>query len=759
MDINNGYAEPIICHHLLETKDLLTFRRLLKTWLLEQKQSPPPTPLSTLRPSRISHSSVLPSLSDKQEFPSFLRTVPSSAFQNTALARLTRHFGWTWVGMIIADTESGLQGGINIKKAIEEDGGCVAFMERINPHYSQDKILQLVEIIRSHSAKVILMHSSEVYVKTLLEALYMRKVEDKVWVFSASFAITPGLFANHSWKIMNGALGIVPYTEPMEGFETFLHQLHPSTSAEDIFVKLMWEQAFHCNYPEPNRTKSAGLKERGKQLAPCTGHEKLGSNAIPLFELDDLSYTYHSYLAVYAFAHALHGLFSCKAGHGPFTDGACANPDEIWPWQVLHYLKNLHLEPGMKSGISFDVNGDITASYNILNVQISHDEDFQTVNVGKLTPKEANGRDFIINETVIRWSDGSSKVPSSDCSKSCLPGFRKAAREGEPVCCHDCVPCSQGEVSSEVDSTECRKCPDDQWSNDRRDQCVPKVIEFLSYEEPLGLTITISATTMTLLAASVLCVFIKYRDTPIVTANNRELSYILLLALMCCFLCSFIFIGHPSKLTCMLRQTVFGVIFSISVSCVLAKTIIVVIAFHATNPSSCTRKWLGSRTPKCIVASCSLVQIIICLTWCFSYSPFPELNIKSNIEKIIFECNEGDTIFFYCMLGYMGFLATVSFIVAFLSRNLPGSFNEAKLITFSMLVFVSVWISFIPAYLSAQGKYMVTVEVFAILCSGAGLLGCIFFPKCYIILLKPDRNIRAHLKDKIKGKLIIDKIK
>ncbi|XP_078515253.1 vomeronasal type-2 receptor 26-like [Lissotriton helveticus] len=347
----------------------------------------------------------------------------------------------------------------------------------------------------------------------------------------------------------------------------------------------------------------------------------------------------------------------------------------------------------------------------------------------------------------IRWPPQwpQQKVPRSVCSESCPPGYRKAAREGEPLCCFDCVPCSHGEFSNSKDTVKCLKCPDNEWPNERHDQCIQKEVEFLRYGEPLGLTLTFSLAFMIFLTTSVLCVFIRYRDTPIVKANNRNLSYFLLISLMLCFLCSFIFIGRPKKLTCMLRQIAFGIVFSISVSSVLAKSIVVVLAFKATHPNSSARKWLGSKTPFSIVFFSLLVQIVICIMWLVKSPPFADLNMKSYNEKIIFECNEGDTIFFYCMLGYLGLLATVSFVVAFVSRNLPGSFNEAKLITFSMLVFVSVWISFIPAYLSTRGKYEVAVEVFAILCSSAGLLGCIFFPKCYIILLRPTRNTKAHL--------------
>ncbi|XP_054832652.1 vomeronasal type-2 receptor 26-like [Eublepharis macularius] len=276
-------------------------------------------------------------------------------------------------------------------------------------------------------------------------------------------------------------------------------------------------------------------------------------------------------------------------------------------------------------------------------------------------------------------------VPRSTCVESCPTGHSKIVQEGKQVCCYNCAQCSEGKIAAETDADQCEKCTEDEYPNQKRDKCIPKSRTYLSYEDPVGAGLASIAALCFVATVIVMGIFATHWNTPIVKANNQSITCVLLSTLLLGFPCSFLFIGQPGTVTCLLRQMLFGIIFCIAVSCILAKTITVVVAFMATKPGNRMRKWVGKRLAMSVIFPCCFIQTGICALWLATSPPFLEFDTHSQTGHIIIQCNEGSDIMFYIVLGYMGLLATISFMVAFLARTLPDSFNEAKLITFSML--------------------------------------------------------------------------
>ncbi|XP_043932170.1 extracellular calcium-sensing receptor-like [Protopterus annectens] len=686
----------------------------------------------------VSYGSSVSLLSDKLLYPSFLRTVPNDIFQALGIAQLLIYFGWTWVGILASDNDYGIMGGQTLQKEIIRAGGCTEFFEMVTK--DKEKTSSVVNVIQQSSANVIVVYSTGEYLAQFLEAISAQNVTGKVWISSTGWQVFPEISSRRTVRMLNGSVGVFIHKGKIPGLTEFLYSLHPFASPDDIFIRAFWEEAFGCQWLKSDATNVL-LNTTRKNVLPCTGHEDLRSLSISVYDVYNFTYMLTIYNAVYVVAHSLHNMLSCRNGEGPFQNGQCGSIHDFQPWKLLHYVKNVNFENTGGEHMYFDTNGDPPARYDIFNFVTFSEGTNRYFQVGSFEYKAIGKPELIINVEDILWNEKFNQIPHSVCTESCQPGYQKVLRREQPPCCFDCIACSKGEITNQTDAVSCVKCMEDYWSNDKRDNCIPKIVQYLSYEDPIGASLSFCSGTLSVLTFSILFIFMKFRDTPVVKANNRELSYFLLLALTLCFLCSLLFIGHPMRLNCMLRQVVFGLTFSFCVSCILAKTVTVVIAFKATRPDSRLKNWVGSRVSITTVITGSLVQIIICLVWLSVSAPFPELNKTTEDGKIIIGCNEGSALAFWCMLGYLGVLAVVSFVVAFLSRNLPGSFNEAKYITFSMIVFVSVWLSFIPAYLSTRGMYMVAVEIFAILASSAGMLSCIFLPKCYIIILRESKNI------------------
>ncbi|XP_070810349.1 vomeronasal type-2 receptor 26-like [Pituophis catenifer annectens] len=685
----------------------------------------------------------------KTQTPSrfFYWMLPNAISQYQGLLQILLHFGWTWIRVFFLNI-----GNIadilwrNILPMFSQKGVCFEFIEKIPAGFlSEDEKTvhrshAILNTVFNSTTNIVLLHGefqSILNIRFLLNLLEFSNLGygTKIWVMTADVDFSSVLF-QRSWDInfMHGALSLSVQSVEVSGFQNFVQMRNPVLDKEDSFLKEFWEQMFNCMFP------MTSIEEEDETL--CTGEEKLESLPMTVFETSMTAHSYSVYTAVYTIAHALQSLYSSQVWQRTTRRQKVLNQES---WKLHHFLQSISFNSNTGE-ISFDSNGEIFAGFDIINWITFPNQTFLRVKVGRIDPGTFSDEPLTISEEKIIWPNRfNQERPLSLCNEKCHSGYRKTKIEGKLFCCYGCTPCPKGKISDQTDMDDCFQCPEDQYPNNKQDLCMPKHVSYLSYGDLLATGLATSALVLSFITTFVLGIFLKYHNTPIVKANNRSLSYTLLISLLLSFLCSLLFIGRPMKVTCLLRQTAFGIIFSVAVSCMLAKTITVVLAFMATKPGSRMRTWVGQRLALSIVLSCSLIQSTFCMAWLGISPPFPDFDVRSINSEIIIECNEGSVAMFYCVLGFMGFLAFISFIAAFLARKLPDTFQETKSITFSMLVFCSVWLSFVPAYISTKGKYTIAVEIFAILASSAGLLAFIFFPKCYIIIIRPDLNKREQL--------------
>uniref|UniRef100_A0A3P8W0U4 G-protein coupled receptors family 3 profile domain-containing protein n=1 Tax=Cynoglossus semilaevis TaxID=244447 RepID=A0A3P8W0U4_CYNSE len=553
--------------------------------------------------------------------------------------------------------------------------------------YSVDKTLRVLEMIKKSTVKVILAFTAEGDFYPLMKEVVKQNITGIQWIASEAWITSSRLSTPEMFQAFGGALGFVMPKMAVPNLKPFLTSISPHADSD---------------------------------------------SQDPFFDVTELRVSYNVYNAIYAIAHALHRVVFCKSV-GEKAEGPCMNVSQIEPKQVTAQLQRVHFVNTFGDSIFFDENGDPPASYEVINWQL-RDGEVHHVSLGHFASiiERLTHFVFVLNLCNIC-------IPTSVCSEVCPVGTRKAQIKGKPICCFECIPCAEGSIAN---MTDCVPCPVKFWSSDKKDECIPKTVEYLTYNEPMGIVITVLSLLGASLCLITMVIFIKNNQTPVIKASNAQLSCFLLLSLVLCFLSPLTFIVTPTVWTCMLRHTAFGLTFAVCISCVLGKTIVVVLAFKATTPGSKVARQFGPKQQRIIVCACTFIQVVIIILWLTLNPPYPDMVFQHSTKKILLECNTGSEAAFYAVLSYIGFLAVICLVLAFIARKLPDNFNEAKFITFSLLIFCAVWISFIPAYVSSPGKFTTAVETFAILSSAFGLFICIFAPKCYIILIKPERNTK-----------------
>ncbi|XP_076783570.1 vomeronasal type-2 receptor 116-like [Arvicanthis niloticus] len=666
-----------------------------------------------------------PVLSDNEKFPHLYQMSSDDRALALALVSFIIHFSWNWVGLAVSDNDQGIQFLSYLGEEMEKSTVCFAFINMIpvNMHLYMSRAEMYYNQIMTSSTNVVIIYGDTDSTLAVSFRMWESQGIHRIWLTTSKWAAIPSK-KDFTFDNLYGTFAFGQHHSEISGFKNFVQTLNPLKYSDEFLVKLEWMHS-NCEASMCKTLKNCSYNYSSEWLKMHT------------FDMAFTEWSYDIYNAVYAFAHALHKMTFQQFDTLPndmFTENnyRCK--------KLCSILRKTPFTNPVGDRVNMNQRVKLKDEYDIFYIWNFPQGLGLKVKIGMFSSYFSNGQQIHLSEDMIEWVTESTQIPTSVCSVDCGPGFRKSVKERMATCCFHCKPCPDNKISNETNVDFCVQCPEDQYANTEKNHCIAKAVVFLSYEEPLGMALSLISLCFSAFTIVVLGVIVKHHSTPIVKANNRTLTYILLISLIFCFLCPLLFIGHPNSATCILQQFTFGIVFTVSVSTVLAKTITVILAFKVTASRRMMKYFLVSRVSNYIIPICTLIQVIVCAVWLGTSPPSVDIDAQSEHGHIIIVCHKGSVNAFYCVLGYLAFLAFGSFTLAFFSRKLPGTFNEAKSITFSMLVFCSVWVTFIPVYHSTKGKIMVAVEIFSTLASSAGMLGCIFVPKCYIILFRPDQN-------------------
>uniref|UniRef100_A0A8B9XQV7 Taste 1 receptor member 1 n=1 Tax=Bos mutus grunniens TaxID=30521 RepID=A0A8B9XQV7_BOSMU len=398
-----------------------------------------------------------------------------------------------------------------------------------------------------------------------------------------------------------------------------------------------------------------------------------------------------------------------------------------------------------KDAVTFNDDGNTLSNYDIIAWDWSGPNWTFRV-IGSSSPFSVL---LDINTTKIRWHGNDNQVPTSVCSRDCPEGHQRVIT-GFHHCCFECVPCEAGTFLNKSDPYRCRPCGKEEWAPERSQTCFPRTVVFLTWHEPVSLVLLAANTLLLLVVAGTAGLFAWHLDTPVVRSAGGRLCFFMLGSLAGGTWGLYGFFGEPTLPTCLLRQGLFSLGFAIFLSCLTVRSfqLVFIFKFSARLPTF-FRAWVQNRGAGLFVMISSTIQLLICLIWLAVWTPLPTREYKHFPQLVVLGCTEANSLGFMLAVTYNGLLSISAFACSYLGKDLPENYNEAKCVTFSLLLNFVSWIAFFTMAIVYQGKYLPAVNALAMLSSLSGGFSGYFLPKCYVILYRPDLNSTEHFQASI----------
>uniref|UniRef100_A0A7N6ARS2 Metabotropic glutamate receptor 5 n=1 Tax=Anabas testudineus TaxID=64144 RepID=A0A7N6ARS2_ANATE len=667
---------------------------------------------------QIAYSATSMDLSDKSLFKYFMRVVPSDAQQARAMVDIVKRYNWSYVSAIHTEGNYGESGMGAFKDMAAKEGICIAHSGKIWSNAGEQSFDRLLERLRAHlpKARVVACFCEGMTVRNILMAMRRQGLVGEFLLIGSDgwadrYDVTDGFV-----KEAAGGITIKLQSADVKWFDEYYLKLRPENNFRNPWFPEFWQHRFHCRL-------KGHAQESNKYNRTCSKRESLRQQYA---QDTKMGFVIN---AIYSMAYGLHNMQRALC---PGYQGLCDAMRPIDGATLLDFLMKTNFTGVSGEGILFDENGDSPGRYEIMNFKKMGKDYYDYINVGSW-----DNSGLKIDDDEI-WPNKDTIIKSV-CSEPCDKGQIKVIRKGEVSCCWTCTPCKENEFV--FDEYTCRACELGSWPTDDLTGCDPIPVEYLRWGDPEPIAAVVFACLGLMATFFVTAVFIRFRDTPVVKSSSRELCYIILAGICLGYLCTFSLITKPHVIHCYLQRLGIGLSPAMSYSALVTKTNRIARILAGSKKKICTKKpRFMSACAQLIIAFLLILLQLGIIVALFLMEPPAVIHDYPSIRQVNLICNTTN-LGVVAPLGYNGLLILSCTFYAFKTRNVPANFNEAKYIAFTMYTTCIIWLAFVPIYFGSN--YKIITMCFSVSLSATVALCCMFVPKVYIILAKPERNVRS----------------
>ncbi|XP_061755356.1 metabotropic glutamate receptor 5-like [Nerophis ophidion] len=665
---------------------------------------------------QIAYSATSMDLSDKSLYKYFMRVVPSDMQQARAMVDIVKRYNWSYVSAIHTEGNYGESGMEAFKEMAAKEGICIAHSDKIYSNAGERSFDKLLHKLRGHlpKARAVACFCEGMTVRGILMAMRRQQLVGEFLLLGSDgwadrYDVTDGLEREAS-----GGLTIKLKSAYVTWFDDYYLKLRPDSNPRNPWFPEFWQHRFQCKLKGQESAAYNRTCSRRESL-----HHHYAQDTKMGFVIN----------AIYAMAHGLHAM---QQELCPGYKGLCESMRPIDGRHLLEFLMRTNFTGVSGETIYFDQSGDSPGRYEIMNFQLLDQDQYAYVHVGSWDQGGLRMDDMEV------WNN-QSRLIKSVCSEPCQKAQIKVIRKGEVSCCWTCTPCKDNEFV--FDEYTCRSCLLGSWPTDDLRGCEPIPVQYVRWGDPEPIAAVVFACLGLLATLFVTSVFVKFWDTPVVKSSSRELCYIILAGICLGYLCTFSLITKPHIVCCYLQRLGIGLSPAMSYSALVTKTNRIARILAGSKKKICTKKpRFMSACAQLVIAFLLILLQLAIIVALLVIEPPEVIHDYPSIREVHLICNL-TTLGVVAPLGYNGLLILSCTFYAFKTRNVPANFNEAKYIAFTMYTTCIIWLAFVPIYFGSN--YKIITMCFSVSLSATVALCCMFVPKVYIMLAKPEKNVRS----------------